>query len=81
MYFIRTASGAVKTNDGRYFKTGKKGSPDITCCIKGKFVGVEVKAPKGHQSSEQKIAEAKIKKLGGDYWLVRSIEDLIGKII
>ncbi len=79
-YFVRTSSGAVKTDTGRYFRTGKKGSPDIICCYKGQFIGLEIKSEKGRQSPEQKEAEAIINNSGGKYCLIRSLDELI-KII
>lgn len=42
---------------------------------KGRCVMVEVKNDKGVQSEAQKRIESKIKKIGGNYILVRSLED------
>jgi len=42
----------------------------------GKTLFVEVKAEKGIQSEVQKIFEDKVKALGFDYYLVRSLEDV-----
>lgn len=47
----------------------EKGIPDLVCCINGKFIGIEVKAPgklKG-QSEYQKIHEENILKANGKY--------------
>jgi len=74
-YCFRAGSGAIKTERGGWFKTGKKGCPDIVCLINTMFVGLEIKAPKGKQSDEQKITQKKIEKLGGVYQVVRSLED------
>jgi len=80
LYFFRAGSGAIKTEKGGYFKSGKKGCPDIICCYKGKFIGLEVKNEKGKISEYQKQAERDISKAGGEYYIVRSVDDVI-KII
>lgn len=77
IYFFRAGSGAVKTDTGRYFKTGKKGLPDIVVCKDGKFIGLEVKTPKGRVSEAQEQAKADIELAGGSYFIVRSIDDVI----
>lgn len=67
-----------------YFKVhGSKfmepGIPDIVCCFKGSFLGIEVKRPgaKNEQSPCQKIHEENIKKSGGTYLLVDSLDEVI----
>jgi hypothetical protein len=59
-----------------FIKQSKKGVPDILCCIKGTFVGFEVKTGTGKQSPEQKAAQTAIEKAGGKYYLVRNIGDV-----
>jgi len=76
LYFFRANSGTVKLASGRFMKTGKAGCPDIICCVGGKFVGFEVKNEKGKQSPTQKTTEEKIEKVGGEYYIVRSVEDV-----
>jgi len=76
IYFFRAGSGAVKTQQGRYFKTGKKGCPDICGCVHGIFTGWEIKSAIGRQSADQKTAEKEIKKAGGNYFIIRSLKDL-----
>ena len=56
------------------------GLPDIIVIIKGRFVGLEIKQPKGRQSTEQKTFEQAIKKAGGFYFLVRSLDEAIQAI-
>jgi len=80
IYFFRAGSGAIRTEQGGYFKTGKKGCPDIIVCKSGKFIGLEVKTEKGRQSENQKQAEQEIIKAGGEYYIVKSIDD-VQKII
>ena len=76
IYFFRAGSGAFKTSAGRYFKTGVKGLPDIIALYAGRFIGLEVKTPKGRQSIDQKKAEDSILRSGGEYHIVRSISDV-----
>jgi hypothetical protein len=76
LYFFRAGSGAFKTEQGRYFKTGKKGCPDVIVCIKGLFVGLEVKNEKNKQSIFQKQAQIDIENAVGIYEVVRSIADV-----
>lgn len=42
-YVIRTSSGAVPLANGNFFKSGKKGCPDVTMCFLWKYIGVEIK--------------------------------------
>ena len=66
-WFFKHAAGAAM----------KVGIPDIICCIKGKFVGIEVKQENGHQSAAQKVTCKNIQAAGGEYWLVWSYEDFV----
>lgn len=79
IYAFRTQSGAVpiqRGNKAGYFKTGRKGAPDITVCYGGRFIALEVKTEKGKLSEAQTEAAIAIKKAGGEYYIVRSVEDL-----
>lgn len=76
IYFFRANSGSVVTSNGRFFKTGKKGCPDIIVSYKGYFIGLEVKNDKGIQSVHQKDAEIDIKKSGGQYYVVHSVDEV-----
>jgi len=76
IYFFRAGSGAVKTDTGRFFKTGKAGCPDIIVGYQGKFYGLEVKNEAGRQSESQKKTEDAIQRAGCEYHVVRSISDV-----
>jgi Holliday junction resolvase len=56
--------------------TNRSGSPDIICCLNGKFVGLEVKNEKGVVSELQKYHLEEIKNSGGVSAVVRSVEDV-----
>lgn len=53
-----------------------RGLPDIIVVAGGLFFALEVKSKVGRQSPEQKEFEAQVKKHGGKYFVVRSIEDV-----
>lgn len=77
-------------------KYGKKGSPDfivwkqcdeqhptpkgVVCTSYFRTFFIEVKTSKGKQSPSQKEFQKQVEALGGEYWIVRSLEDII-KII
>ena len=53
------------------------GTPDILACVKGRFIGIEVKRPGGGVVSE--LQRSKIKKIeaaGGVAFVARSVEDV-----
>jgi len=81
VYWFRSAAGAIQTQNGRYFKTGRPGCPDITVCHRdklfpGSYIGIEVKTATGKQSKIQKQAQADIEAAGGRYYICRSVSDV-----
>ena len=65
--------------EGRWFsqpKYSKNGVPDIILVKDGKFVGLEVKRPKGKQSAHQLAFETDCKKAGGEYYIITSVEEV-----
>jgi hypothetical protein len=80
IYFFRSGSGAFKTDQGRYFKTGKRGCPDITVVKNGKAIFLEVKNKNGRLSPDQKQAQADIERAGGVYVVCRGLDEAM-KII
>lgn len=48
----------------------KAGTPDLLCCVNGRFVAVEVKAEKGRPSPLQLYNINKIRKAGGAVYLL-----------
>lgn len=55
------------------------GLPDITAIKEGRIIQIEAKRLKGIQSDLQKDFEKQWVKHGGEYLLVRSVQDLIDK--
>ena len=62
-----------KEHGGPY---GTSGVPDIICCYKGRFLGLEVKLPSGKLTELQKRAIAKINRAGGIACRGESAEDV-----
>ena len=48
--------------------------------IKGQYVGIEVKAPKGKQSDHQKEFQRNLEAAGGRYVLAYNLDDVIGAL-
>jgi len=52
------------------------GIPDIICCYKGRFLGLEVKLPGGRLTELQKRALEKINRAGGIGRRVESVDEV-----
>ena len=52
------------------------GFPDLIVWFKGRLVGLEVKSAKGRQSDSQKDVQEAMEYNGGEYHVVRSIDDV-----
>lgn len=80
IFHYRQNSGAF-TGDHkgkkRFFHFGFKGAPDIVCVIEGRYVGIEVKGPKGKQTEDQMNFSDALRAAGGYYILARSVEEVI----
>lgn len=57
-------------------KYAMRGVPDICVLWNGKFIGLEVKRPKGKQSEGQIEFELGSKKAGAEYYVVTSLDDV-----
>lgn len=62
-----------KEHGGSY---GTSGVPDIICCYKGRFLGLEAKLPGGKLTELQKRAIDKINRAGGIACRVESVNDV-----
>ena len=67
--------------DGKNFrklpKYALKGIPDIIIIKDGKFIGLEIKTKIGTLSEGQKEFMIGCEKAGGQYYIVKSIDDVI----
>jgi len=57
-----------------------RGIPDIIAIKNNRVLFLEIKRPGGRQSNYQKQFQANIEEHGGEYYLVKSLDDLV-KII
>lgn len=55
---------------------GTAGIPDIICCYKGRFLGLEVKQPSGRLTELQKRTIEKINAAGGIALRVNSVTEV-----
>ena len=62
-----------KEHGGPY---GSAGIPDIICCYRGHFLGLEVKLPSGRLTELQKRAIEKINRADGIARRVESVDDV-----
>lgn len=62
-----------KEHGGPY---GASGVPDIICCYRGRFLGLEAKLPGGRLTALQKRALEKINRAGGIARRVESVDDV-----
>ena len=53
------------------------GCADVIVLKSGKMICLEAKSPTGKQSPEQKQFEQNVKASGGEYYLVRCVQDVI----
>lgn len=77
IFHYRQNTGAFKRDDGHFYRFGSKGAPDIVCVIHGRYVGIEVKTPKGKLSEDQVEFHRQILKAGGIVFTVRSLDQAI----
>ena len=77
LYFFRSGAGAIRTEAGGYFKTGKPGCPDISVVVGGQYIGFEVKTLKGKLTAIQDACHDAIRRVGGRCYVVRSVDDVI----
>lgn len=75
--FFRSGSGAIRTEKGGYFKTGKAGCPDISVIMPCGYIGFEVKTPNGKQTPAQEAMQNMIHCQKQQYYIVRSVDDVI----
>jgi hypothetical protein len=70
-------SGAVRMAPDRLVRFGKKGSADLLGCLPGgRFLAVEVKAPNGRLSPEQREFLKQVHDWGGVAVVVKSWREL-----
>jgi hypothetical protein len=69
IFHYRKNSGGFMDSNKHFYRFGALGSPDIICVIKGQFVGIEVKAPKGKLRDSQVEFRKNLEAADGRYIL------------
>lgn len=82
LYWIRNNSGAFVLESEKYRKRfvrfGRQGSSDLIVFLKGgRTIFFEVKRKNGYQTQAQKEFEQTIRALGYEYYVVRSLNEVI----
>lgn len=77
IFHYRQNTGGWKNEQGHFYRFGSKGSPDIVCIIQGRYVGLEVKTPKGKLSDDQVAFHQNAMAAGGIVFTVRSLDEAI----
>lgn len=67
-YLKNQGAWILKTWSGGFQRSG---IPDLLCCYKGKFIGIELKAENGRLSELQKYELDEIQKAGGIAMVLR----------
>lgn len=80
LFFHRSNNNTVYDPVGKRFRSlakgQKRGFPDIIVLFNGKCIGIEVKTDTGRQSIAQKDIEKQFKENGGEYYIVRGVEEV-----
>ena len=77
IFHYRNNSGGFMDSQKHFYRFGALGSPDIVCVIRGQFVGIEVKGPKGKQSEHQREFQRNLEAAGGRYLIAYDLEDVV----
>lgn len=83
IFHYRNNSGAMPLESKgvrRFLRFGTPGSPDIVIVKGGIYIGVEVKTKTGKQNPNQIQFQKDLEAAGGQYWLVRSLNDFHAKL-
>ena len=76
VFHFRSQVYKGKTKTGAYLHTGVKGLADITCILPNKILFIETKKHDGTQSIHQIAFMHRVRLLGHDYLLARSVLDV-----
>lgn len=79
VFHSRINAGGCIVQKGKYrgfIKGAIAGFPDILVLKDGRFIGLEVKTPETEQNENQILVEKRIKENGGEYYVVRSLDEV-----
>lgn len=78
-HWWRCNTGMARTRSG-YVRFGPPGQPDIQGCLRGRWIGIEVKSATGKLRPEQEAFRKRIEEAGGAYIIARNWEDVANAI-
>ena len=72
----------------RRIRDSQKGAPDLLWFKQNPYgsrylpdsIALEIKSPTGKQSPDQKRWQEKFEAVGGTYWLIRSVDEFLGRV-
>lgn len=73
---LRTNSGVFTGESGNRVQGTAAGTSDLTCCWRGRFVAIEVKAENGTTTDKQERYINRVNASGGLAFVARSVEDV-----
>ena len=76
IFHYRQNTGGFRDSQNHFYRFGHVGAPDIVAVVDGRYVGIEVKGPKGRQREEQKQFQQDLERAGGVYVLARGLEEV-----
>ena len=74
-HVLRTGAGVAEFN-GRKVSIGQAGCSDLTCCIAGAFVAIEIKSATGQTTPAQDAYLVRVRRAGGLGIVARSADDV-----
>jgi hypothetical protein len=78
VYAIRVNPVGIPLHNGKYRPSGMKGVSDIICCVRGKFLAIEVKRNnRSKVTNEQVLFLKSIKQTGGYAIVATNLDDVI----
>ncbi len=79
-HVLRTGAGVAEFN-GRKVSIGQAGCSDLTCCIDGRFVAIEIKSATGQTTSTQDMYLVRVRRAGGLAIVARSADDVRAALV
>lgn len=63
-----------------YWYRASTGVSDITACVKGRFVEIELKSVHGNQTEQQRREQRRVERAGGTYVLAYTMRDVFNAL-
>lgn len=70
--------GVFDVKEQKWKKTGStNGVEDVICIVRGRYVGIEVKAGTDTQKPSQQVRQFEVERAGGIYFIARSTDHFL----